>query len=273
MSDNQSDQRRQPRISLDQIPTEIEFEGNKIPVKICDLTDQGVRLSLKGDFPIQEQSRLSIGVGRISPNIQGRVRWVGADKSDPERMMLGVEFEAFLLEQPEADETESLLDAWKELSQSYSTYESYLHILESLDLAIADSKINDISDCVFGVTAWIEEEFGPYALWGIIREPDGSIEVHKMKECKALADLSDEERGKRVRQVAEKKVTQWFDKHVVVFGESVVAEHIGTESNHVDLVQSLTMILGRRIQFWGKLLMKNIALQLLSEELDIIRPK
>ena len=104
MSENPSDKRRQPRIPLDQIPTEIEFEGKKIPVKICDLTDQGLRLSLKGNVPIKEQSRLSIGVGRISPNIQGRVRWVGADKSDPEGMMLGVEFEAFLLEQPEEDE-------------------------------------------------------------------------------------------------------------------------------------------------------------------------
>lgn len=268
VSDSDNNKRRQHRVPLDQIPTEVEFEGQKVPVKICDLSEQGIRLTLDAKFEIAENDQVRIGVGRIKPNIQGRVRWIGEDRDNPENRMIGVEFESFLLEEPQEDEVNDLLEAWREISHSYNTFESFLLILEELDKDIINGRIEDLSEAIHSIIAWIDQNIGDYNLWRIIPEKDGSLtslEIHV--EHTGNGESSDEMES-RVLEVAQKGVTLWFDNKPYLYGETVVAEFLKEDKNEVDLIQKLTLILGRRIQLWSKLLMKNISLQLLGDEVE-----
>ncbi|NIR96575.1 MAG: hypothetical protein GWO39_00405, partial [Gammaproteobacteria bacterium] len=97
---------------------------------------EGVRVVVDGNLDVDFNQEVLIGVGAINPNIRGRVRWSAPHPEDPSRMELGVEFEAFLITRPGDEEVQGLLDAWRELSQDYNIYESFLHIMSMLDFEI-----------------------------------------------------------------------------------------------------------------------------------------
>jgi hypothetical protein len=68
--------------------------------------------------------------------------------------------------------------------------------------------------------------------------------------------------------VAEDELSGWFDGRPYLFGGEIVIEYLGDSEGQVDLLQRLAVLLSKRMQFWSKLLMKNISLQLFGEELE-----
>ena len=48
----------------------------------------------------------------------------------------------------------------------------------------------------------------------------------------------------------------------------MIIDYLGGKEGQTDLLQRLVLLLAKRIKFWSKLLMKNISLQLLSEEYE-----
>ena len=125
------DKRRSPRIPFGQLQTEIEIGGRTFPVRVSDLSQEGMRIILDSEVDINPDQEVKIAVGKISPNVRGRVRWATRSEAHGPAQ-IGIEFESFLLEQPAEDEVQDLLDAWREISHTYTVFESFLHILLSL---------------------------------------------------------------------------------------------------------------------------------------------
>lgn len=261
------DKRRKPRIPLEALRTEVQLHGMKVPVRIGDLSEQGVRLLLDAGLDVHTDDEVQIAVGHINPNIRGRVRWTGPVEGAPDQVQIGVEFESFVLETPPEDEIQDLLEAWREVSHTYSVYESFLHILEALDFEIVDGQIEDISDAVYSTVVWIDQRLGPVNLWAIMHDPGGEPTCHLTVERHPVPGPTLDQRTARVREVVEQGITQWYEGLPYLYGDSVVTEYLGTDTAQIDLLQKLTLLLGRRMQFWTRLLMKNIALQLLGEEI------
>lgn len=260
--------RRSPRIPFEELRTSMTVDGRDYPVQISDLSQEGVRLMVKGGVKIDPNQVVQIGVGKISPNVIGTVRWITRDEEDPGRMELGIEFDSFVIGQPEEDEVHGLLEAWQEISETYSLSESFWEILVMLDFEIMDGKIIDLSDSIFSIGVWMDQRLGPLNLWSVLKEPDGSL------NCQLLVERHKEDAGKFegrrafVTQVSSAGMTDWRDGKAYYYGEDIVIEYLGEDQGQSDLLQRLGVILSRRIRFWSKLLMKNISLGLLGDEIE-----
>lgn len=259
--------RRSLRVPFEAMRTEIEVDGITYPVRVHDLSQEGIRIVMESNVEINPDSEVKVAVGRISPNVRGRVRWVNSP-GQGQPAQLGIEFESFVLEAPAEDEVEGLLAAWREISHTYSIFESFLHILLSLDYEIVEGKIDDLSDVIYSVTVWLDQRAGPLNLWGVLKEPDGSLTPQLVVVRHALPAEQDATRHANVNKVAEDELSGWFDGRPYLFGGEIVIEYLGDSEGQVDLLQRLAVLLSKRMQFWSKLLMKNISLQLFGEELE-----
>jgi PilZ domain len=266
------DKRRSPRIPFEQLRTEMEIGGVTYPVQVHDLSQEGIRIVLESPAEINPDQEVKIAVGKISPNVRGRVRWVSQGQAGQPPQM-GIEFESFVLEAPAEDEVEGLLAAWREISRTYTIFESFLHILLSLDYEIVEGKIDDLSDVVYSITVWLDQRVGPLNLWGVLREPNGSLTAQLVVARHALPDAEEAARRANVLQVAREELTGWFDGRPYLFGGEIVIEYLGDNEGQVDLLQRLAVLLSKRLQFWSRLLMKNISLQLFGEELERLQNK
>jgi hypothetical protein len=267
------DKRRSPRIPFEQLETEVEIGGVSYPVRVTDLSQEGVRIVLESDVEINLEQEIKIAVGRISPNVRGRVRWIEPhEPGQPSRF--GIEFEAFLLEQPaDSKESQDLMDAWREISHSYSITESFLQILLALDQQIVDGRLEDLSEAIHSVTVWVDERVGPLNLWAVVKEPDGSFSAELVVSRHERPPEQAGTRHAHVLRVAREAMTGWFDGQPYLYGGEVVIEYLGTSGGQVDLLQRLAVMLSKRTQFWSKLLMKNISLQLFGEELERLQSR
>ncbi len=266
------DQRRSPRIPFEQLRTEIEIGGVSYPVQVHDMSQEGIRIVLESDVEINPEQEVKVAIGKISPNMRGRVRWVNRSGGKG-ATQLGIEFESFVLEAPAEDDVEDLLNAWREISHTYSIFESFLHILLSLDYEIVESKIDDLSDVVYSITVWLDQRVGALNLWGVLREPDGTHAAQLIVARHALPPEQEAARRANVIKVAQDALTGWFDGRPYVYGGDVVVEYLGQDGGQVDLLQRLAVLLSKRMQFWSKLLMKNISLQLFGEELERLQKR
>jgi PilZ domain len=259
--------RRSPRLPFAELRTEMEVGGVTYPVRVHDLSQEGIRIVLESDVEINPNEEVKVAVGRISPNLRGRVRWVdhsGGTKS----AQLGIEFESFVLEEPPPDEVEDLLAAWRDITHTYSIFESFLHILLSLDYEIVEGKIDDLSDVIYSITVWLDQRAGPLNLWGVLREPDGSLTPQLVVARHPLPADQTATRLEQVRKVAQEEVSGWLEGRPYLYGGDLVIEYLGETDTQVDLLQRLAVLLSKRMQFWSKLLMKNISLQLFGEEME-----
>ena len=261
------DHRRSPRIPFEQLRTEIEIGGVSYPVQVHDLSQEGIRIVLESNVEINPEQEVKVAVGKISPNVRGRVRWVNRSGGDG-ATQLGIEFESFVMDAPAEDDVEDLLNAWREISHTYSIFESFLHILLSLDYEIVEGKIDDLSDVVYSITVWLDQRVGALNLWGVLREPDGTHAAQLIVARHALPPDQDATRRANAAKVARDALTGWFDGRPYIYGGDVVVEYLGQDEGQVDLLQRLAVLLSKRMQFWSKLLMKNISLQLFGEELE-----
>lgn len=261
------DKRRSPRIPFEQLETEMELGGTTYPVRVFDLSQEGIRIVVDSDVEINPDTEVKIAVGKISPNVRGRVRWVSSGESG-RPAQIGIEFESFVLEQPAEDDVAGLLDAWREISHTYTVFESFLHILLSLDYEIVEGKIEDLSDVIYSITVWMDQRVGPLNLWSVLNEPDGTVTAQLVAARHARPPEEEAARHAHVVKVAQEELTAWLEGRPYLFGGEVVIEYLGDNEGQVDLLQRLAVLLSKRIQFWSKLLMKNISLQLFGEELE-----
>ena len=266
------DQRRSRRIPFEQLRTEIEIGGVSYPVQVHDLSQEGIRIVLDSDVEINPEEEVKVAVGKISPNVRGRVRWISPARGSG-GSQLGIEFESFVLDAPAQDDVDDLLNAWREISHTYSIFESFLHILLSLDYEIVEGKIDDLSDVIYSITVWLDQRVGGLNLWGVLRERDGSCEPQLVVARHALPPEQEAARRANVQKVAQDALTGWFDGRPYIYGGDVVIEYLGTEPGQVDLLQRLAVLLSKRMGFWSKLLMKNISLQLFGEELERLQAR
>ena len=262
------DKRRSPRIPFEQLRTSMEVGGESYQAQIANLSQEGVRLVLDSSIQMEPEDEVMIGVGAISPNIKGRVRWISPSPKDPSRIEVGVEFESFVLTQPDDTEIQYMLDAWRELSQDYTHYDAFLQILIMLDFEITDGKIEDLSEAVYSITVWLDQRLGPLNVWQVLAEGDGTLRPTLIVERHTASEVSMEERSAHVAGVARDQLTGWLGGHPYLFGENMVIEYLGGNEGQTDLLQRLVLLLSRRVKFWSKLLMKNISLQLLSDEVE-----
>lgn len=265
----EENKRRSLRIPFEALITEMNIGGRSVQVRISDLSQDGVRLVLEEAIDINPDQEVELGVGAISPNMKGRVRWMSGGGDGP--MELGVEFESFLIVRPDEKEVQGLLDAWQDISHSYDLYESFLQILVLVDFEVADGKIVNLSDALYSMAVWIEQRMGPINLWGVMHEPDGSISISPLVILNPYPPEDEALRMDRVLQVARGELTELFDGKPYLFGGDVVIEFLGEGEGKSDLLQRLVVLLSRRLQFWSKIMMKNISLQLLGDELERLR--
>ncbi len=262
------DLRRSARIPFEQLQTKLEVGGESYRVQIANMSQEGLRLVVDSNVIIDTNQEVLIGVGAINPNVKGRVRWVSPSAEDPSKVEIGVEFESFVFTQPEEEDVQGLLDAWQDLSQDYSFYDSFLQILTMLDFEIVDGRIADLSEAIYGIAVWLDQRMGPLNLWQAMREEGGKITPSLIVERHPTSHASLEDRKTHVIKVAGEELTGWFGGHPYFFGEDMIIEYLGGNEGQTDLLQRLVLLLARRIKFWSKLLMKNISLQLLSEEIE-----
>ena len=259
--------RRSPRVPLESLFTEIEVGGVHYPVQVRDISQHGLRIVLNSGVEIKPETEVKIAIGKISTNMRGRVRWAGP-QGDAAGQQLGVEFESFVIEEPGQDEVAHLMDAWREISHTYSVFESFLHILQQLDAEIVEGTVDDLSEVIYSVATWLDERVGPLNLWGTLQEPSGQLNVQPLVARHPRPQHEWETRVQNVRTVAQEGLTGWFDGRPYLFGSGLVIEYLGQNEGQVDVLQRLTVLLAKRIQFWSRLLMKNIALRLFGEELE-----
>ena len=262
------DLRRSVRIPFEQLRTKLEVGGESYQVKIANMSQEGMRIIVDSNVVIDTNQEVLIGVGAINPNVKGRVRWISPSAEDPSRVELGVEFESFLFTQPEEEDVQGLLDAWQDLSQDYSFYDSFLQILTMLDFEIVDGRISDLSEAIYGIAVWLDQRMGPLNLWQAMREEGGKITPSMIVERHPASHASLEDRKTHVIKAAGEELTVWLGGHPYFYGEDMIIEYLGGNEGQTDLLQRLVLLLAKRIKFWSKLLMKNISLQLLSEEYE-----
>ena len=260
--------RRSVRIPFEQLRTKLEVGGESHSVQIANMSQEGMRLVMDSSVIIDTNQEVLIGLGAINPSVKGRVRWVAPLAEDPSRVEIGVEFESFLFTQPEEEDVQDLLDAWRDLSQDYSFNDSFLQILTMLDFEIVDGRISDLSEAIYGIAVWLDQRMGPLNLWQVMREGDGKITPSLIVERHPTPHASLEDRKTHVVKVAGEELTGWLGGHPYFFGEDLIIEYLGGNEGQTDLLERLVLLLARRIKFWSKLLMKNISLQLLSEEIE-----
>jgi hypothetical protein len=227
-----------------------------------------MRVVLPDGLALRPDDEVTIAVGKVMSHIKGRVRWVREDGDHGGLLTAGIQFGAFVVEPRREDEIQDLLDAWREISQTYSIYDSFLHILQVIDLEIVDNKIADISDAVHSLAAWLDQRLGPLNVWSLIREPDHTTTAKLLVERHAPEGETLEQRAAAVRDVAVYGVTTWVRGRPYLLAGDIVVEYVGAGDGKADLIQKLAAAMSLRMAFWTKLLIKNMALELLGEQAE-----
>jgi hypothetical protein len=261
------DLRKDVRRPLEDLYTEIQTEDRTIPARISDLSEGGMRLVLPEGYALRRDDEVTIAIGKVMSHIKGRVRWVQTEPESGGLVTLGVQFGGFVVEPRQEDEIQVLLDAWRDISQTYSTYDSFLHILQIIDLEILDGKIDNISDAVHSVAAWLDQRMGPLNVWSLIREANDSVSAKVLVERHAPPNETVETRTAAVRDVAVYGVTTWVRGRPYLLAGNIVIEYMGAAQDKIDLIQKLAAVMSTRFAFWSKLLIKNISLELLGEQM------
>lgn len=265
------DLRKDVRRPLEDLYTEIQTDDRTIPARISDLSEGGMRLVLPEGYSLNLDDEVTIAIGKVMSHIKGRVRWVHAEPESGGLVTLGIQFGSFVVEPRKDDEIQDLLDAWRDISQTYSTYDSFLHILQIIDLDILDGKIDDISGAIHSLVAWLDQRMGPLNVWSLIREPNKSVSPKLLVERHAPPNETVETRTAAVRDVAVYGVTTWVRGRPYLLAGDIVIEYMGNSEGKIDLIQKLAAVMSTRIAFWSKLLIKNIALELLGEQIALHR--
>jgi hypothetical protein len=262
------DHRKDVRRPLGDFYTEVVSGERTIPARISDLSEGGMRLVLPEGVTLNRDDEVTIAVGKVMSHIKGRVKWVDT-ASDPGGLItVGIQFGTFVVEPRKEDEIQDLLDAWRDISQTYSTYDSFLHILQIIDLDIVDNKIEDMSDAVHSLVAWMDQRLGPLNVWSLIRESNNTITAKLLVERHPPDGETADTRAAAVRDVAVYGVTTWVRGRPYLLAGDIVIEYVGTNEGKIDLIQKLAAVMSTRIAFWSKLLIKNMALILLGEQVE-----
>lgn len=270
-TDSSAEQRRHPRIGLHrEHPLEVELDdGRTVGLIVSDISEGGMGFTVPSGTAVIPNSVMAIGIEQVI-NLQGRVRWVNPDPAHPEQTRLGVEFESLSVQPKSGTEIQEMVNAWMEISHSYSVLDGFLHILDMIDDEILDGHIQDFSDALNGISLWTEQRIGTVNLWQVIRT-SGEPDVQLLVQASATQEADMATRAHRVQSVAESQVTSWFDQRPYIYGESLVIECMGGFEGKLDLLHKVAAFLGRRVRAWTKLLTKNVALQFMSEEISRYR--
>lgn len=262
------DHRKDVRRPLDGLYTEITAGERTFPVCISDLSEGGMRVVLPGGLALHPDDEVTIAVGKVMSHIKGRVRWVREEGDHGGLLTAGIQFGAFVVEPRQEDQIQDLLDAWREISQTYSVYDSFLHILQVIDQEILDNQIAGISDAVHSLVAWMSQRLGPLNVWSLVREPDHTITATLLVERHAPEGETLETRAAAVRDVAVYGVTTWVRGRPYLLAGDIVVEYVGSNNGKADLIQKLAAAMSQRLAFWNKLFIKNMALELLGEQVE-----
>ena len=266
--ENNQESRRHPRIEIQgRHPLDVDLEGKVHSMLVADISEGGIGFVSEEQTAVNPNDVMAIGIEQVI-NLRGRVRWVGKDPANPARTHVGVEFQSVIVHPKRADDVQEMVDAWMKISQSYSTFDSFLRILDIIDNDILDGKIVDFADAVSGIAMWMEQSVGDLDLWHVLEGMDGGADVHLMVELSSAGRDAFDDRASRVAAVAQNKVTKWFEHRPYIYGENVVIEYFGNYEGKIDLLHKLAILLGKRTRTWTKLLSKNIALQVLSEQIS-----
>ena len=260
--------RRHPRIEIEgHHPLDVDLEGKVHSMVVADISEGGIGFLTEEPAAVSPNDVMGIGIEQVI-NLRGRVRWVGKDPERPGQTRVGVEFQSVIIHPKRTDDVQEMVDAWMKISQSYNTFDSFLRILDIIDNDILDGKIVDFADAVSGIAMWMEQSVGDLDLWHVAEGLKGGADVQLMVELSSNGRDSFDDRAARVAAVAQNKVTKWFERRPYIYGESVVIEFFGNYEGKIDLLQKLAILLGKRTRTWTKLLSKNIALQVLSEQIS-----
>jgi hypothetical protein len=260
--------RKHPRIEIrGHHPLNVDLDGNVHTMLVADISEGGIGFLSDQQTDVSPNDVMAIGIEQVV-NLRGRVRWVAHDPAQPQKTRVGVEFQSVIVHPKRTDEVQEMVDAWMKISHSYNTFDSFLRILDIVDNDILDGKIVDFTDAVSGIAMWMEQSVGDLDLWHVIEGPDGSPDVHLMVELGSEGRESFDDRAERVAAVARGKVTKWFEHRPYIYGENIVIEFFGNYEGKIDLLHKLAILLGKRTRTWTKLLSKNIALQVLSEQIS-----
>lgn len=251
--------------------TSIEINGKSVRAQIMDLSESGMRIALPADVIVTPDDEIKVAIEKVIPNLQGRVRWVSTDPDAPDAKFLGVQFESLMINPIEEHEVQDIIDAWAEVSQTFNDLESFMRIAELIDGDIIDSKIEDIGEAVMSVTVWIERNIVPLNLWTVVEEPGGGKSCTLTVERRKAGDDAAADRAQLVQKAADNRMTEWGDGRACFFGEMLVLECFGDLTHNADLMQHVAVQLGKKIPMWTKLLIKNMAMQLLADEVDQLR--
>jgi hypothetical protein len=265
------DKRKDSRWPVEEIFTEIQLNDATVPVRILDLSEGGLRLALPKGQKFRQDDEVTISLGKVFSRIKGRVRWADPTGATPDEIVMGIQFGNFVVEPRKQDEIQSLLDAWRDISETYSVYDSFLHIVDILDMDVLDGKIDNLSDAVHSLVAWLDQKMGPINVWSLIREGNSGVSARLLVDRHPLPKESLESRLATVRSVAVHGVTTWVGGRPYLLAGDIVLESVGPSDDKIDLLQKMAALMSLRITFWTKLLVKNVALDLFGEQIDILR--
>jgi len=256
---------------LTHVASEMQVEGHRVGVQFQDFSEQGARLQMTGKSPVKVGQQVVIAVGTVSPNIRARVRWITPSVTEPEQTMVGVEFESLLLEGSQSQEGEHLLEAWQEMTHSFSVFEAFLRILSTLDLEIGDGQKEDMRDAFHNLARWLSGHLGPVNLWAAFPEPDGTCSLQPLAVNYPPPGGDEHSQRERIARASETDMGQLEGAVAYLPGEGLVLECLSLPETESDLAQKLTRMLGQRMTLWTRLMMKNIALTLLSEQFQRLK--
>jgi len=256
---------------VDHLRSEMEADGVKTPVHFIDISDNGICLEVNRAHPLHVGQDVYIAVGTVSPNIRGKIRWVKSGEGKKDNLQLGVEFESLLLQPPQHQGEDEMLEAWQGLTQSVSVLESFLYILDSRDMEVTDGQVEDLSGAVYKIIRWMEEHLGPLNLWGALHEIDGGVTIHTLVNRHQHQESDSQHIRGRILQAATTEMGVLEDNRAYLPGERIVLECLDLKEGQSDLAQKLGNLLGRRLTLWTRILMKNIALRVLAEEVERLR--
>jgi len=264
-----SNKRRSKRFPFESLKTEVEFGGRTIPVRVADLSQNGVRIAMDEEVDLEQDQEINIAVGKISPNIRARVCW--SKNREGGGREVGLEFNSFLLIPPATDESASLVSAWNDLTQSYTLMESFIHILHRLDTDILDGRITELSDVLYNITHWLDQQVGPLNVWVVMAEGGGLARSQMLYMQHDGKGYSLDQRNHFVDRGTPDEAVRWMGEIAFIRGGNIVVEYLGGNNNYVDLLQKLVIFLSQRMHIWSQMLIQSIAIGLLGEELEHLR--
>ena len=266
-----SDNRRHPRISIQNRKlVEVELDGKPHSLIVADISQGGFGFEVPYGPTVNTDDFLAIGIEQVI-NLRGRVRWVSPAGGGAKEARLGLEFETLTVQPKSSEDLQDMVDAWMNISHSYNIFDGFLRIIESIDNDILDGNIGEFSDAVVGIAMWIEQQVGPVNIWQVITTGTGQADAILLVESTNATNDSTKEAASRAASVGSSQLTQWFDGKPFIYSENVVIECLTEIGTNTDLLHRLAHILGKRLRLWTKLLSRNIALQILGEEIERYR--